>query len=1148
MSYPRLTIVAASLLLSACSFSNKQGTLAELQDVNLELKDVEVTDGLEKAMMSYRRFLEETPESAMTPEAIRRIADLSIEKEYGYIADAPATRTAGNTQSRSLDKPATSAPLAGGNTTASGTAGSAAISGMSDESEKDFEARVARGEAVQGSGEEGFSVPSPQGGDDLDNANARQAIELYTKLLQEYPLYERNDQVLYQMSRAYEELGETEKAMEVMNRFIKAYPNSRYMDEVQFRRAEYFFTRKKYLDSEDAYQSIVAMGPSSSYYELALYKLGWSFYKQDLYEEALHRYIALLDYKVSIGYDFNQEHDKTESKRMEDTFRVVSLSFSNLGGPDSVTEYFSSYGSRNYEDKVYSQLGEFYLTKRRYNDAAASYKAYVGLYPYAEVSPSFQMRVIDIYMKGGFGRLVVESKKEYAKTYALDSDYWRYFEVSERPDVISDLKANLKDLANHYHALYQDKRFEKEKGENYAEALLWYRNYLSSFPQEEETPAIHYQMADLMLENKDYGDAAVAYESTAYNYPRHEKSSEAGYAAVYAYREQLKVVPQGQKDPVKQRIIRSSLKFADTYPEHEKVTIVLGAAADDLYEMNNYELAIKTAHKLIDNYPTAEKELLRAAWLVVGHASFDLKLFADAEAGYVNVLSLSEPDDKEREAITNNLAASIYKQGEQANLLEDYRTAAEHFLRVGRLAPNSEIRPTAEFDGATALIQLEDWGRAAEVLTAFRRDYPQHELQPEVTKKIAFVYRADGKIAMAAAEYERIERESQDDDVRRGALVIAAELYKEAGDAQKELAVYRRYVEYFPKPLEEAMETYNKMAEVYQTLGDNKGYLATLETMVSADRAGGAERTDRTQYLAAQAALVLTEPLYQRFLSVQLVAPLQENMLRKKDYMQAAVKGYSKLVEYGVADVTAAATYYIAEIYYHFSRALMKSERPTNLSALEMEQYELALEDQIFPFEEKAIDIHKKNIELLHTGIHSNWIDKSIAKLAQLFPAIYAREEQGSGFVTSIDSFSYMTAKAKAEAAAAEAAAAGKTDGGAAKSPSPKPSVEAEEAAVTETVPAQSSEAEEVAAEETAPAEADEVEVAGEAEEAAVTETVPASVIKAEETAPTEAVEPEADGAEGGVVTEDAASGEPQADSGDDAAAGDSDVAAEEGQ
>ncbi|HEY9148204.1 MAG TPA: tetratricopeptide repeat protein, partial [Gammaproteobacteria bacterium] len=999
MSYPRLTIVAASLLLSACSFSNKQGTLAELQDVNLELKDVEVTDGLEKAMMSYRRFLEETPESAMTPEAIRRIADLSIEKEYGYIADAPATRTAGNTQSRSLDKPATSAPLTGGNATASGTAGSAAISGMSDESEKDFEARVARGEEMQGSGEEGFSVPSPQGGDDLDNANARQAIELYTKLLQEYPLYERNDQVLYQMSRAYEELGETEKAMEVMNRFIKAYPNSRYMDEVQFRRAEYFFTRKKYLDSEDAYQSIVAMGPSSSYYELALYKLGWSFYKQDLYEEALHRYIALLDYKVSIGYDFNQEHDKTESKRMDDTFRVISLSFSNLGGPDSVTEYFSSNGSRNYEDKVYSQLGEFYLTKRRYNDAAGSYKAYVGLYPYAEVSPSFQMRVIDIYMKGGFGRLVVESKKEYAKTYALDSDYWRYFEVSERPDVISDLKANLKDLANHYHALYQDKRFEKEKGENYAEALLWYRNYLSSFPQEEETPAIHYQMADLMLENKDYGDAAVAYESTAYNYPRHEKSSEAGYAAVYAYREQLKVVPQGQRDPVKQRIIRSSLKFADTYPEHEKVTIVLGAAADDLYEMNNYELAIKTAHKLIDNYPTAEKELLRAAWLVVGHASFDLKLFADAEAGYVNVLSLSAPDDKEREAITNNLAASIYKQGEQANLLEDYRTAAEHFLRVGRLAPNSEIRPTAEFDGATALIQLEDWGRAAEVLTAFRRDYPQHELQPEVTKKIAFVYRADGKIAMAAAEYERIERESQDDDVRRGALVIAAELYKEAGDAQKELAVYRRYVEYFPKPLEEAMETYNKMAEVYQTLGDNKGYLATLETMVSADRAGGAERTDRTQYLAAQAALVLTEPLYQRFLSVQLVAPLQENMLRKKDYMQAAVKGYSKLVEYGVADVTAAATYYIAEIYYHFSRALMKSERPTNLSALEMEQYELALEDQIFPFEEKAIDIHKKNIELLHTGIHSNWIDKSIAKLAQLFPAIYAREEQGSGFV-----------------------------------------------------------------------------------------------------------------------------------------------------
>ena len=82
------------------------------------------------------------------------------------------------------------------------------------------------------------------------------------------------------MSRAYEELGQTEEAMAVMDRMVRDFPRSRYIDEVQFRRAEYFFTRRRYRDAEDAYAGIVNTGVGSSFYELALYKLGWTFYKR----------------------------------------------------------------------------------------------------------------------------------------------------------------------------------------------------------------------------------------------------------------------------------------------------------------------------------------------------------------------------------------------------------------------------------------------------------------------------------------------------------------------------------------------------------------------------------------------------------------------------------------------------------------------------------------------------------------------------------------------------------------------------------------------------------------------------------------------------------------------------------------------------
>ncbi|WP_303906225.1 tetratricopeptide repeat protein [Thiohalomonas denitrificans] len=995
--------------LASCAMSNGGGTLAQLRDVEIEIKEETIEGGLEKAMASYQHFLEETPESGMTPEAIRRLADLKVEREYGYVQgssdmEAPARENVAAAQQASEVADA------------GRKASRADATPATQESEREFEERAtATGPIASSATTSEAELPDGMD-DDLERAGALEAIELYKQLLAKYPLYQRNDQVLYQMSRAYEELGRVEDAMEVMNRIVKEYPRSRYMDEVQFRRAEYFFTRSRFLDAEDAYQAIVGIGVSSSYYELALHKLGWVFYKQDLYEAALHKFIAGLDYKVSVGYDFEQTENKTEKKRIDDTFRVISLSFSNLGGPDMVTDYFARFGERSYEDGVYSHLGEYYLAKRRYSDAASAYKAFVELNPLHRKSPHFHMRVTEIYKEGGFPKLVVEAKKEFARVYGLNAEYWQHYKLANQPKVVGYLKTNLKDLANHYHALYQDKRFAKEKPANYSEALLWYREFLSSFPKDEESPAINYQLADLLLENESYGDAAREYERTAYDYPEHEKASEAGYAAVYAYRQHLKAVPQAQRGRVKRDAVRSSLRFVDIFPRHEKASVVLGAAADDLYEMKDFEGAVAAGRKLIADYPQADQPVLRSAWIAVAHASFDLNHYVDAEEAYTAVLRLTKGEDKSHSGFVDNLAASIYKQGEQANTLEEYRTAANHFLRIAVAAPTSKIRPTAEYEASVALITLEDWTAAGDVLVDFRKRYPEHELQPEVTNKLAYVYKEGGQLSLAAAEYERVETESDDEEVRRGALMMAAELYEEAGDMGRTLQVYQRYVEYFPRPVELALETRFKIATIHKDNSDNDRYLAELETIVETDAAAGEQRTDRTRYLAATSALVLAEPLYSRFSEIKITQPIEKNLKAKQEAMKAARDRFAGLIEYQVGETTAAATFYMAEIYYDFARALIESERPEKLSALEREQYELAIEDQAYPFEDKAISVHEKNIELMSIGIYNQWIDKSIQKLATLVPVRYAKFEETTGFMQQLAAFSYAVPRDAPEA------------------------------------------------------------------------------------------------------------------------------------
>jgi tetratricopeptide (TPR) repeat protein len=826
-------------------------------------------------------------------------------------------------------------------------------------------------------------------------------------LLAEYPDFEHNDQVLYQKARALDELGRTEEAMETMQQLVSRYAHSPHYDEVLFRRAEYFFTRRKFRDAESAYTSIINMGPASSYYELALYKLGWTLYKQEFYDEAQQRFIALLDYKVSIGYDFDQQHDENEERRVADTFRVISLGFSNLGGPEVVQEYFAAKGRRTYEDRIYANLGEFYFAKLRYDDAAKTYKAFVALNPYHRSSPHFSMRVVEIYAKADFPKLVLESKKEFASRYGVHADYWRHFDINEAPEVLSYLKSNLRDLANHHHAQYQNAELVAEKPTNYSEALHWYHEYLSSFPKDADTPPINYQVADLMLENKDYGQAAVEYERTAYDYPVHEKSAAAGYAAIYAHREDLKAAAADAQPPIRSATVASSLKFADTFPTHPQAATVLGAAADDLYGMNDFAPAIAAAQKLIERYPATEMPIRRSAWAVVAHSSFELADYPTAEHAYGQVLSMTTADDASRQALVDNLAASIYKQGEQANARQDYRAAADHFLRVKQAAPTSAIRAAAEYDAGAALIQLQDWTAAAGVLEAFRSAYPDHELNREATKQIAFVYRQNGQTGRAAGEYERVAAESSDPKLRGEALLEAGDLYEQSGSIPSAIVAYTRYVDEFPRPIDTAVQTRFKVAGLHKSSHDEPKYLEELQKIVRIDAEAGGERTNVTRTIAARSALVLSEQLYQQFAGLQLKQPFETSLQEKKKRMDLAIESLGHLVDYQVGDVTAAATFYMAEVYHGFSRALIESERPAGMQADELKEYELGLEDEALPFEERAIQVHEKNMELMRTGIYNVWIDKSLGELAGLMPARYAKGEISSGFLGSIDRYAY---------------------------------------------------------------------------------------------------------------------------------------------
>jgi tetratricopeptide (TPR) repeat protein len=425
-----------------------------------------------------------------------------------------------------------------------------------------------------------------------------------------------------------------------------------------------------------------------------------------------------------------------------------------------------------------------------------------------------------------------------------------------------------------------------------------------------------------------------------------------------------------------------------------RVGAVLADAADTLYALHDSEPAAGVAQRVLDLQPPAGEAQRRVAWTVLAHLAFERGAFDRAEVAYGEVLQLTPEKDAARSELVERQAASIYKQGEQFRAANKLPEAVAAFQRVASVAPLSSIRASAQYDATAALLVLKDWAGAARSLEDFRQRFPGHALQAEVGPKLALAYTEQGQWANAATEFERIAATDKDPKIARDALWQAAEFYDKAGSRPAAQKAYERFLAQNPKPLTPALEARYRLSRIAKDSGNAAREFALMKEIFNVEKNGGSERTDRSRYLGATAALALAEPVAQDYRKVVLKEPLQKQLKLKKAKMQDTLKAYAVASDYGVADVVTAATFHSATVYRDFGKALMTSERPKKLKKLELEQYNVMLEEQAFPFEEKATELHQSNARLASQGIYDAWVKSSFDALRELLPVRYGKSER----------------------------------------------------------------------------------------------------------------------------------------------------------
>ena len=836
----------------------------------------------------------------------------------------------------------------------------------------------------------------------------RDAINYYETLLATSAQYEKADHVLYQLARAYESAGETDAALSALDRLVREYPDSRHNDEAQFRRGEMLFMRKQFAQAGMAYKSVIDAGNKSAFYEQSLYKYGWSEFKQGEFDAGIDSFLALLDLRLATvaqtvpGADVQQRVDtmsRPERELVDDTLRVLSLTFSYLDGAASIDHYLGKAGSPDTAYLLYTSLGNLYIEQERYLDAAGAFDAFVAREPFHHNAPQLSMRVIQAFKAGDFPTRVMEAKQQFVQAYGLDSNYWSFHDPRSRPDVIKPLKGSLSDLAQFEHAEAQ-KTGEREA---YARAANWYRRYLDYFPDDPDSAQRSFLLGELLMESKSYAEANQYYLLAAYNYPEYAQASEAAYAGLLASRAQLSTLDGQARDAWQERELRESVKFARTFPGHAQAGAVLASAAESYYAANRQEEAVLVAGELLVSQPQLEDKLRRVAWTVVAHGQFDLQHFDRAERAYLELRRLGPGSGLSGQELDERIAAAIYRQAEASAAAGDADKAVSDFMRVSAVTPKASIRATATYDAASLLIKQSRWDDSIPVLNAFLKDFPGDKFANEATQKLAVAYRESGKSAQAAQQYMLVaKQDGVSADIQREALWTAASLYEESGKVNDARSSWTSYIALFPQPVPEAIEVRQRLVELAKQSSDSTDVRKWQQAIVDADAAAGSQRNERTKTLAAEAMLELAEPRRAAFNSVRLRAPLDQSLKLKKSLMEEALAAYNRAAGYGMAAVTTAATYRIAEIYQQLSSDLLDSERPAGLSSDELEQYGLLLEEQAFPFEEKAIELYEVNASRAVIGVYDEWVAASFEQLAILMPARYAKFEKVENYVADL--------------------------------------------------------------------------------------------------------------------------------------------------
>jgi len=233
------------------------------------------------------------------------------------------------------------------------------------------------------------------------------------------------DGAYFYKALALQKLGRYDDANQVLLELTAKYPESGYYVEANMSIARYYFEHPKinggkgYELAEETYHKVLYYRDHPQFVS-ALYNLGWCYYMQDKYDEAIAVFKYLVE-EVALDFDVTKiDANKQVSNPLlrDEAIDYIAISFDEENRIDDAVKFLQLIGNVDYAAMVLKRIAELRVEDMDYPAAVRVYKRLIAEYPQSIVSPDAATSLIKVYEIMNLPDSALKQRQEFFATYS----------------------------------------------------------------------------------------------------------------------------------------------------------------------------------------------------------------------------------------------------------------------------------------------------------------------------------------------------------------------------------------------------------------------------------------------------------------------------------------------------------------------------------------------------------------------------------------------------------------------------------------------------------------------------------------------------------------------------------------------------------